>query len=107
MPRTPFSGVRSSWLMLARNSDFARLAASAARSRDSAAWRAVISSVQAPESCARADQNCTASMPMVKVEVTAASSRPSASAARPRPKPIDPRISTQGARLAARISGER
>ncbi|OPZ73762.1 MAG: hypothetical protein BWY82_01013 [Verrucomicrobia bacterium ADurb.Bin474] len=28
-PMTPFSGVRISWLMLARNSDFARFAASA------------------------------------------------------------------------------
>src|ERR1700733_2280412 len=30
MPRTPFIGVRISWLMFARNSDFARLAPSAA-----------------------------------------------------------------------------
>ena len=30
MPSTPFSGVRTSWLMLARNSDLARVAASAA-----------------------------------------------------------------------------
>ena len=30
IPRTPFSGVRISWLMLARNLDFATLAASAA-----------------------------------------------------------------------------
>ena len=30
MPMTPFIGVRISWLMLARKSDFARLAASAA-----------------------------------------------------------------------------
>ncbi len=29
MPRTPFMGVRISWLMLARNCDFVRLAASA------------------------------------------------------------------------------
>ena len=31
MPMTPFIGVRISWLMLARNSLLARLAASAAR----------------------------------------------------------------------------
>ena len=30
MPMTPFIGVRSSWLMVARKADFARLAASAA-----------------------------------------------------------------------------
>ena len=33
-PMTPFSGVRISWLMLARNSDLARLAASAASRAD-------------------------------------------------------------------------
>ena len=31
IPMTPLSGVRSSWLMLATNSDFERVAASAAR----------------------------------------------------------------------------
>ncbi len=43
MPSTPFIGVRISWLMLARNSDLARLAASAAS-------RALTSSVLASAS---------------------------------------------------------
>ncbi len=47
MPRMPFIGVRISWLMLARNSLFARLAASAVavarRRASSLALRAVMS----------------------------------------------------------------
>ena len=45
MPMTPLSGVRISWLMLARNSLLARLAASAACS---ASWRSTISASQIP-----------------------------------------------------------
>ena len=56
MPRMPFIGVRISWLMFARNSDFARVAASAVSlatcnspralwSRFKAAWRASNSAV--------------------------------------------------------------
>ena len=48
MPSTPFIGVRISWLMVARNSDLARCAASAAsfarRSSSSACRRSVTSS---------------------------------------------------------------
>ena len=47
MPSTPFIGVRISWLMVARNCDFARLAASACSrartSSDSARFRSVMS----------------------------------------------------------------
>ncbi len=59
IPSTPFSGVRISWLMLARNSLFARLAASAA-SRAAAMAPAVslcsvisVSTVTAPPSLSR------------------------------------------------------
>src|SRR6202795_2551672 len=45
MPRMPFIGVRSSWLMLARNSLLARLAASAVAS---ACLRSAISAVSCP-----------------------------------------------------------
>ena len=49
MPMTPFIGVRISWLMLARNSLLARLAASAAsracRSASSACLRSVMSMI--------------------------------------------------------------
>ena len=37
MPMTPFIGVRISWLMVARNSDLARVALSAARAASSIA----------------------------------------------------------------------
>ena len=45
MPSTPFIGVRISWLMLARNSDFARLAASAASRARTNSWLIVSSLV--------------------------------------------------------------
>ena len=41
MPRTPFMGVRISWLMLARNCDFVRLAASAVSFASRSSWRCV------------------------------------------------------------------
>ena len=51
-PRTPamaLSGVRSSWLMTARNCDFARFAVSAACSRRRASWLAILrSAIVAP-----------------------------------------------------------
>ncbi len=54
-PRTAFSGVRSSWLMLERNSDFAALAASAAACESladiSSRARALTSSSRANLSC--------------------------------------------------------
>ncbi|MCY1376470.1 hypothetical protein D9M69_639610 [compost metagenome] len=45
MPITPFNGVRISWLMLARKSDLARLAASAAILASIRAWSAAILAV--------------------------------------------------------------
>jgi len=46
MPMMPFIGVRISWLMLARNSLFARLASSAARRARSAACSLSFRAVQ-------------------------------------------------------------
>ncbi len=43
MPMTPFIGVRISWLMLARNSLFDRLAASAASLAASSSWLVILS----------------------------------------------------------------
>jgi hypothetical protein len=46
-PRMAFSGVRNSWLMVARNEDFARLAASASRRAvvRLASWRSIRASI--------------------------------------------------------------
>ncbi len=83
MPRMPFIGVRISWLIVARNSDFAWLAASAWRrasiSSRSARFRSVMSRMM--------PVNSTSSMPRTSVTVrsmvnslpslrTATSSRP-------------------------------
>ena len=42
-PITPFMGVRISWLMVARNVDFAREAPSAASRASASSWRALVS----------------------------------------------------------------
>ena len=70
MPTTPLSGVRSSWLMLARNSLFARLAASARSlaSRSSAvrASTSCSSPARCPSSC-RSRSSISCSMPLSPV----------------------------------------
>ena len=61
MPSTPFMGVRSSWLIMARNSDLARFA-------DSASSRALISSCMARCCCVSARSRVSARLLMLCIK---------------------------------------